>query len=71
MKKMTPERAAEIVNDIHEDCCKASKKELMECCSYLSIRNAVLYSEVNSAYTSIAFHAFEAMREFKKKHYNK
>lgn len=68
---MTSERVAEIVNDIHEDCCRASKKELMECCSYLSIRNAVLYSEVRSAYTSTALYAFKEMEEFEKNHYNK
>ena len=68
---MTPERVAEIVNDIHEDCCKVSKKELMECCSYLSIRNAVLYSAVKRAYTGTALHAFKEMEEFEKNHYNK
>lgn len=65
---MKPERAAQIINDIHEGCCKASKKELMECASFYSLRCCELYQAASSAYTQTAINAFEGLDKFRKEH---
>lgn len=71
MNKMTPERAAQICNDIHEGMCKASRAELMECVSFYAIRSTYLYSDVISAYTAMATHGLENMLEFQKRWKNR
>lgn len=65
---MNAKRAAAIINDIHEGMCKATKKELMECASFYSLRCCTLYQAASSAYTQTAINAFEGLDKFRKEH---
>ncbi len=65
---MKPTRAAEIINDIHEGMCRASKKELMECASFYAMRSCELYQAASSAYVEQATTALEGLETFRKKY---
>lgn len=69
--KMTAEEAASIVNDIHEGMCRASRKKLMECASYFSIRASELYQEASLSYGETATHALQRLADFRKRNNDK
>ena len=65
-KRLPLKRCAEICNDIHEGCCRASRKELMEAVSALSLRNAELWSSRSTIVGQIATHALNLLAEDQK-----
>jgi len=66
-KSMTAQRAAEIINDIHEGLCRASREELMECANFYAMRSTYLWQEIDSAYTNAMTHALVQLTEFQKR----
>ncbi len=65
---MTPKRAAEISNEISEGVCRASKKELMECVKFYSLRECELYQAAQHAYTQQAADALNGLKKFRDKY---
>lgn len=64
-KRMTAERCAEIINDIHEGMCRANRKELMEVASYISLRNCELYQYASGVHTQQATDALLSLQKFR------